>query len=147
MCFVLRVSRWFTHFYVWGVVWNYSLFCIFTLNCIILHSDISIPIIGPIVDILTGEREHTEVGQYHFNVFLVVLLLCVQVTRRLYECLFVTVFSSSRMHIVHYVLGLYFYTAVGLTALLHLQSGRYFIQCDNTSTVKPVKPVSNKVTL
>ena len=126
MCFVLRVSRWFTHFYVWGVVWNYSLFCIFTLNCIILHSDISIPIIGPIIDILTGEREHTEVGQYHFNVFLVLLLLCVQVTRRLYECLFVTVFSSSRMHIVHYVLGLYFYTAVGLTALLHLQSGRYF---------------------
>ena len=27
------------------------------------------------------------------------------------------------MHIVHYVLGLYFYTAVGPTALLHLNSG------------------------
>ena len=117
--------RWFTHFYVWGVLWNYSLFAAFTLRCI-FHSDISIPIIGAFVDTITGGLLHRVcdgVSQYHFNVFLILLLLCVQVSRRLYECLYVSVFSSSRMHIVHYVLGLYFYTAIGLTALLHLNSG------------------------
>ena len=118
----LICHRWFTHFYVWGVIWNYSLFYVFTLRCI-FHSDIPIPIINTT---LTGDllhRECTEVSQYHFNVFVVLLLLCIQVSRRLYECLCVSVFSSSRMHIVHYVLGLYFYTTVGLTALLHLNSG------------------------
>ena len=119
------MCRWFTHFYVWGVIWNYSLFSVFTLKCV-FHSNISIPIIGTAVNTLTGgllHRECTEVSQYHFNVFVVLLLLCVQVSRRLYECLYVSVFSTSRMHVVHYVLGLYFYTAVGLTALLHLNSG------------------------
>ena len=94
--------------------------------CHKFHSNISIPIIGTAVNTLTGgllHRECTEVSQYHFNVFVVLLLLCVQVSRRLYECLYVSVFSTSRMHVVHYVLGLYFYTAVGLTALLHLNSG------------------------
>ena len=125
-CFyILNYYRWFTHFYIWGVIWNYSLFSVFALKCI-FHSNISIPIISPIINTLTGSllhRECTEVSQYHFNVFLVLLLLCVQVSRRLYECLYVSVFSNSRMHVVHYVLGLYFYTAVGLTALLHLKSG------------------------
>ena len=97
----------------------------YTLNCI-FHSDISIPIIGPVIDYLTGGlfgQECSHLSQYHFNVFLVLLILCIQVTRRLYECLYVSIFSTSRMHIVHYVLGIYFYTAVGLTALLHQQAG------------------------
>lgn len=117
--------RWFTHFYIWGVFWNYSLFSVYTLKCI-FHSDTSIPIIGSMVSTLTGglfQHQCTAAGQHHFNVFLVLLLLCVQVSRRLYECLYVSVFSTSRMHAVHYLLGLYFYTAVGPTALLHLKSG------------------------
>ena len=116
---------WFTHFYGWGVIWNYSLFSVYTINCI-FHSGISIPIIGPVIDSITGSlfQQHcSTLSQCHFNVLLVLMLLCVQVTRRLYECLYVTVFSKSRMHIVHYVLGFYFYTAVGLTALLHLRAG------------------------
>lgn len=28
------------------------------------------------------------------------------------------------MHILHYILGLYFYTAIGPTATLHLQAGK-----------------------
>ena len=107
------------------MIWNYSLFSVFALRCI-FHSNISIPIIDTTINTLTGGLPHqecAEISQYHFNVFLVLLLLCVQVSRRLYECLYVSVFSRSRMHIVHYVLGLYFYTAVGLTALLHLNSG------------------------
>ena len=107
------------------MIWNYSLFSVFTLKCI-FHSDTPIPSIDSNINTLTGgllHRECTEISQYHFNVFVVLLLLCIQVSRRLYECLYVSVFSISRMHIVHYVLGLYFYTAVGPTALLHLNSG------------------------
>ena len=34
-----------------------------------------------------------------------------------------SVFSDSKMAPVHYILGVYFYTALGPTALLHLNSG------------------------
>ena len=111
------------------MIWNYSLFSVYTIWCI-FHSDVSIPILSSTMDTLTGglfQHQCTAVSQHHFNVFIVLLLLCVQVTRRLYECLCVSVFSSSRMHLVHYALGLYFYTAVGPTALLHLKSGESYI--------------------
>lgn len=53
----------------------------------------------------------------------VLSMLSLQVTRRLYESLFVSVFSSSaRMHLLHYALGLFFYPAVALTALIHLDT-------------------------
>ena len=65
----------------------------------------------------------SELSQCHFDVWLVLALVCMQVTRRLYECLFVSVFSDSKMSILHYILGVYFYSCVGLTALLHLGSG------------------------
>ena len=65
-------------------------------------------------------RHNDGVSQREVDVAMVLLLVCVQVSRRLYECLCVSVFSESRMHILHYVLGMYFYTALGPTALLHL---------------------------
>ena len=58
--------------------------------------------------------------QQHFDTLVAMALLCLQVSRRLYECLFVSVFSKSKMHFLHYVLGIYFYTALGPTALLHI---------------------------
>ena len=41
----------------------------------------------------------------------------IQVMRRMYECLYVHVFSSSSMSIVHYVMGLLFYSLFGLCML------------------------------
>ena len=60
--------------------------------------------------------------QQHLDTAVVLSMLSLQVARRLYECLFVSVFSSSRIHVLHYVLGLFFYPAVALTALLHLDT-------------------------
>ena len=146
----LLCYRWFTHFYVWGVIWNYSLFSVFTFKCV-FHSNVSIPIIGPIINTLTGgllHQECIEVSQYHFNVFFVLLLLCVQVSRRLYECLYVSVFSNSRMHIVHYVLGLYFYAAVGPTALLHLSAGMMVpVPSSGHPTILTMEPCLSHLTL
>ena len=67
------------------------------------------------------EECHTPgLTQQHFDTLVAMTLLCLQVSRRLYECLFVSVFSNSKMHFLHYVLGIYFYTALGPTALLHI---------------------------
>ncbi len=85
-----------------------------------------LPLLDPIVEALVGKFVTLRSGHLtraHFEVWLVLFLVCLQVSRRLYECLFVNVFSNNKMGLAHYILGLYFYTSVGLTALLHLDSG------------------------
>ena len=76
-----------------------------------------------------GEKEG-QWSQQKADVFLTLLLLFSQTLRRLYECLFVVEHSDRKMHAVHYVLGLYFYTAIGPTAMLHLsESGEHGSVC------------------
>ena len=68
----------------------------------------------------------SELTQNHFDVAVVLTMLSVQVVRRLYECLFVSVLSpSARMHLVHYILGMFFYPGVAFTSLLHMDSALY----------------------
>lgn len=44
-------------------------------------------------------------------------LIIVQVSRRLCECIFLSVYSDSKMNIVHYIFGFSFYFGVGLSVL------------------------------
>ncbi len=128
--------RWFTHFYAWGLIWNLSILTLYLLSCMAgLPSSpdpltaVLGPVIGPLVgvDLELACRSETAGGgitQKQFDVAVVLCLVCVQVARRLYECLFVSVFSpDGSMHVLHYIMGLYFYSALGPTALLHLTSG------------------------
>ena len=57
---------------------------------------------------------------WQLEAVIAMVMVCLQIGRRLYECLFVSVFSDSRMHWLHYILGLYFYTAVGPMVFYHL---------------------------
>ena len=45
------------------------------------------------------------------------LLLIIQVTRRLCECKMVSVYSNAQMNIIHYMFGHLFYIGVGLSML------------------------------
>lgn len=51
------------------------------------------------------------------SVIIAMILIIIQVTRRLCECIFLSVYSEAKMNIVHYVLGLLFYFGVGLSLL------------------------------
>lgn len=62
----------------------------------------------------------TKWSSVELDVFLTLLLLYIQTFRRLLESMFVTRYSNRQMHIIHYILGLYFYTAVGPTAMISL---------------------------
>ena len=89
-----------------------------------------LPGVGVLIDFLAGPpgrgENEGQWSQRKADVFLTLLLLFLQTLRRLYECVFVVEHSDRKMHAVHYVLGLYFYTAVGPTAMLHLnESGEY----------------------
>ncbi|KAL7065463.1 hypothetical protein AAHC03_05119 [Spirometra sp. Aus1] len=81
---VLRVPKsWFTHFYVVAIV---------AISC-------ATPVAVHCKETASGT--------------LILLLVCLlHVTRRLYECLFVHVFSDSKMSIVHYLTGHFFYLSL-----------------------------------
>ncbi len=115
--------RWFTHFYLWGVLWNWSLLWYYSSHCF-LH--MRLPLLDPIVETVIGKFVILRCGHFsqaQFEVWLVLFLLCLQVSRRLYECVCESVFSDNKMGLVHYIIGFYFYSSVGLVALLHLDSG------------------------
>ena len=56
----------------------------------------------------------------YFNNVLATLLIWLQIARRLYECLFISTFSRSTMHLVHYTMGLFFYFIVIQMALFDI---------------------------
>lgn len=121
------ISRWFIHFYVWGTIWNTCIFCHALIHCV-LDTFLHLRVLDQVFRTVTGDYVINRcygLTQYHFETLLVLFLITIQVSRRLYECFCVSVFSDSEMSIVHYCLGMYFYSSVGLTALLHLEAGRY----------------------
>ena len=125
-CFLIHF-RWFTHFYAWGILWIWSLTLTYFLRCIPipLHIPKSIPVLSDVIMFVTGgflRNNCSVVTQHHVDAAVVLSMLSFQVARRLYECLYVSVFSDARMHVLHYILGMYFYPAVAFTALLHLDA-------------------------
>jgi len=51
------------------------------------------------------------------SVIIVMFLITVHVIRRLSECVFLSVYSDSKMNLIHYLLGYFFYFGVGLSAI------------------------------
>lgn len=51
------------------------------------------------------------------SAFLVLVFVWLHSLRRLFECVYVSVFSNAMIHIVSYCLGLVYYILVGITVL------------------------------
>ena len=93
--------RWFTHFYVVGSSLSFLFLLMLVLHC--FHGVTSVP------------KAMSHILSLHFTphidcftAFVSLFLLLVQTCRRLYECCFISVFSS-RIHILHYFVGIAFY--------------------------------------
>ena len=56
--------------------------------------------------------ENPKKAVCYFNNVLAALLIWLQIARRLYECLFISTFSRSTMHLIHYAMGFFFYFTV-----------------------------------
>lgn len=54
----------------------------------------------------------------------IICINCMQSSRRLYECFFVSKFSAvAKIHIFHYLVGIFFYTSINIIPYLKLQCG------------------------
>lgn len=100
-----------------------------------------IPVLDHVINTVTGESiplacQSVMVQQEHVDVAVVLSMLSVQVLRRLYECLCVSVFSDARIHLFHYALGMLYYPMVAFTALLHLRNIKHSSESSVSSARK-----------
>ena len=110
------------YFYMWGVVWNTAIL-VYVLtgpsSATSFHRYIEMSL--SLLYYPTGLSPPTQYGGDYVSTVVTLVLVCFQVVRRSYESLFVTVFSSSQMHLAHFLLGLFFYTSLGPMALYQLK--------------------------
>ncbi|XP_022109396.1 polyprenol reductase-like [Acanthaster planci] len=107
-------KQWFTHFYAVSVICNgFLLFKLFEV--LFFHGHMPNWYMD-LLRFLTNFPLQTPKAS-HLSIVIAIALLLFQGIRRLYECLFVSSYSSSTMHVAHYILGILFYALAGMSVL------------------------------
>ncbi|KAB7502534.1 Polyprenol reductase [Armadillidium nasatum] len=98
-------KRWFLHFYILGVL--------LSISCWVLIWHVTIqknPIPNFVENVLSVCTLSERTSSVNRNAsYIALVLYSLHVSKRLYESLFVSVFSSSRMSIFHYIVGISHY--------------------------------------
>lgn len=122
----LFILRWFTIFYLWGLLWNLVILCYYVchvkgVRMTFLHTFFQILFYPNNLEFF---HSTSELSLAHIPVTLSLLLVIIQTSRRLTECVFVTNFNpNSRMHLAHVIFGMFFYTVIGPGILKQLDKG------------------------
>lgn len=108
--FIEIPKSYFLYFYIYGFfVSIYMLFL--TVTSYVYNLDL------PGRATILAWFQHREVTTDALAVIIVCTMMTIQHTRRVYECLFVSVYSNSTMNILHFLLGLILYSTVQLSVL------------------------------
>ncbi|KAK4302176.1 hypothetical protein Pmani_025712 [Petrolisthes manimaculis] len=105
-------KRWFLHFYMFSTL--ITTVALVEMYRMYVNGNSLSPWFNFLLDVLTTPSRTASVSFTSAVIALVILTL--QAYRRLYECLYVSVFSTARMNITHYLVGLGHY--LGALALL-----------------------------
>ncbi|XP_045584966.1 polyprenal reductase isoform X2 [Procambarus clarkii] len=109
-------KRWFAHFYISASV-IVTVALVQLWNLYVLRVPLP-PWVSVTLDVLTTPHRRPTVNAT--TAALGIILLAIQIYRRLYENLFISVFSSGRINILHYIVGHTHY--VGAVVLLLSQA-------------------------
>ncbi|KAI1307999.1 Polyprenol reductase [Halotydeus destructor] len=106
-------KRWFFHFYLFATIFYISLLISF-IDMYILRQDMQSNV-ATLLDTFVGHHRRASVTSE--SAILAMTLMLVQVTRRLVECSFLSVYSDAKMNVIHYIFGFLFYFGVGLSVI------------------------------
>ena len=112
-------KKWFTHFYLVSILSNgYLLWSCY--KSYFLKRNVSEKLVKVVNWLTFNEYSSTPyfVTCSQSTTIIVLFCLTLQGFRRFYECMFISVFSNSTMHVFHYLAGLFFYSCQGITVLL-----------------------------
>lgn len=106
-------KRRFIHFYVIACMWN-TFLAAMVFRAYFMGKPHH-PRLFAILSLCGGEERPESIEAT--SVTIAICLILIQVYRRLYECAFVSVYSESTMSILVYLIGCFFYIAIGPTIL------------------------------
>ena len=119
----ILLCRWFTHFYGWSVLWNCFILG-YIISIYMDHVPLMLQWISSILTIVIGHDTGAVINKQNWRfstcqseIILALVMQTFQVTRRFLECLYISVFTNSQMHLLHYIVGYFFYTWTGPTIL------------------------------
>jgi len=105
-------KSWFLHFYAVGVAVNSLMF--YTVTTSYLQGVRPAEIVTYVFEKLVNKPEvHTGAG----SAMILVGMMLFQNTRRLYECMYVSVYSRGTMNVGHYALGMLLYSTFSFAVL------------------------------
>lgn len=120
-------KSWFTYFYAIGVLVNGTA-VLLVANAFLNHH--SLPSV--IVQLLERLNSVKEVSTDALAAILLIGMMFVQNSRRLIECLLVSVYSKSTMNLIHFMLGVILYSTFFLAVLTEAPSS-----ADVNAVLKP----------
>lgn len=132
-CVTYIFFSWFTHFYVAGSSLSCALLWMLTNHCFYKNTSTTDGV-SQVLDL--NYTPHVDC----FTVLVSLLLLLAQTCRRLFECLFISVFSG-KIHMSHYLVGVAFYVldATSLAAPFFraekIDKGKYHLLYKSTINV------------
>jgi len=113
---VIEVPKsYFIHFYIFPVIYNLVILLLLFTNYFPKHE-----FINKLITIIIGHNINIETT---INVFksrrnqILITSLLIQYIRRLYENKYISIFSNSKINLIHYMAGLIFYISSGLALL------------------------------
>lgn len=107
-------KSWFKHFYI--VACMFHSFLLWTLYQVYFRKRACPEFLSFLLRSFSSQTiAHNILPE---DVVISLLLMIMQVFRRLFECFFVSVYSDAKMSIIHYGFGLFFYVAVGISLIL-----------------------------
>lgn len=109
-------KSYFTHFYIFACLYIPALFLLAASHYLPLGPSIPSTHISRALDLVCTSTRVAANSTSTASVLLVLGLLCLQVFRRLYECVFINQASKSTMNLTHYIVGFahYFCTGTGV---------------------------------
>ncbi|RWS23674.1 polyprenol reductase-like protein [Leptotrombidium deliense] len=110
---VNRDYRWFYHFYLFATTFYTILGC--SVIQVYIFNQRMPKFLSELLDSFVGTHRKSTVTPE--SVIMAMLLIIIQVTRRLSECIFLSVYSDAKMNVIHYIFGFSFYFGVGLSVL------------------------------
>ncbi|KAK2166498.1 hypothetical protein LSH36_38g01036 [Paralvinella palmiformis] len=106
-------KRWFIHFYIVGSLTNGYFTYLYVCSYIFHHKPPTW--LTFVLHFLAGVPSNASTGPG--SALLLLLLMFIQTFRRLFECMFVSVYSRSTINIIHYIMGISLYTLFPLCVL------------------------------
>ncbi|XP_031574504.1 polyprenol reductase-like [Actinia tenebrosa] len=120
-------NSWFTHFYIVGVLWTTGLLYSVKIFCNKEHDTSWLYFF---ISLITSGSSYTN-NIDCLSVVIGLVLLLIQVSRRLLECVCISVFTG-RIHLSHYAVGIVYYVLAGASLVApfnNMVSADWCISC------------------